>query len=144
MTGTGQNKTVLVLPQIVCHSELSAVFFLSHFSRKRTLFVIPAKCQQPHYILPLQQCVITKLIIIKTAWVWPLLLVSQSHYLLRTIRCNHRVAWAAPVAALSAAAKQTTSKQLGKSKCSCSLVKWDLGEGSGCGEPGWGQARLIL
>lgn len=129
MTGIGQNKTVLVLPQTVCHSELSAVFFLSHFSRKWTLFAIPAKCQQPHYIFPLQQCAITKLIIIKTAWVWLLVLASQSHYLLWTIRCNHRVAWAAPVAALSAAAKQTTLKQLGKSKCSCSLLKWD----------GWGQ-----
>lgn len=85
-------------------------------------FLFPLKAhtlqhqQNLHYILPVQQPTITTLVIFKSTWVWPPVLASQSHYLIPMIRCNHHPAQAAPITALTAAARKITAQKLKKTQ----------------------------
>lgn len=127
----GQDKTILFLHRSTAAWSWATFSFFS-ISPESKYSATSAKRTSVHHILPLQQPKITTLVIIKSTWAWPPVLASQSHYLIRMMRCNHHPAWAAPITALTAAARKITAQKLKKEKVA---VKWRLGWGQQLWEP---------
>lgn len=127
----GQDKTILFLHRSTAAWSW-ATFSFFPISPESKYSATSAKRTSVHHILPLQQPKITTLVIIKSTWALPPVLASQSHYLIRMMRCNHHPAWAAPITALTAAARKITAQKLKKEKVA---VKWRLGWGQQLWEP---------